>query len=186
MMSGIPYFMYFLFYILFYSSDTESDEPDHPAHPRGTQTMSPEERSTLVSIVVNVLVDLCIIVKLYGLWQAGAFDGPEALQTWARAVLWAVPLAIGGTILLSILAAMVQKIISGESEKAGADERDHRYQLRGMAVTMVVACFGVMAGIIALALGKSAIFGLTVIYFSIAVGALVGDLVRWFSYRVWG
>lgn len=185
-MSGIPYFRSFSFYLLCYSSDTESHQPDQPTHSRGTQSMSPEERSTLVSIVVNILVDLFIIIKLYGLWQSGAFDGPEALQTWARAVLWAVPLAIGGTILLSILAAMVQKVVSGESEKAAADERDHRYQLRGMAVTMVVACFGVMAGIIALALGKSAIFGLTVIYFSMAAGALVGDIVRLLSYRVWG
>lgn len=148
--------------------------------------MSQEERTTLVSIVVNILVDLFIIAKLYGLWQAGAFEGPEALQIWARAVLWAVPLAIGGTILLNIVANIVQNILNSEDAGGVADERDHRYQLRGMAVTMVVACFGVVAGIITLALGQSAIFGLTFIYFSMAAGALVGDGVRLLSYRVWG
>lgn len=149
--------------------------------------MSQEERSTLVSIIMNILVDAFIIVKLYGLWQAGAFEGPDGLQTWARAVLWAVPLAIGGTIILTILASILQNILSGEGKAESiSDERDHTYQLRGMAATMIVASFGTLGGVIALAFGYSAIFGLTFIWFSMAAGVLIGDLTRILSYRVWG
>lgn len=149
--------------------------------------MSKEERSSLVSLLVNLGVDTFIILKLYGLWKIGAFEGAEGLQNWARAVLWCVPLAIGGTILLTVLGNIFQGMISGESTLGSlSDERDRQYQLRGMATTMVLATFGVLGGVVTLALGYSAIFGLTVIWFSMAAGALAGDIVRLLSYRVWG
>lgn len=150
-------------------------------------SVSQEERSTYVSLVVNILVDLFIFAKVYGLWQSGAFETPEALQTWARAVLWAVPLAIGGTILLTVLSKVAQSVLEGEYEPADlTDERDRAYQLRGMAVTMVIATLGVLFGVISLALGQSAIFGLNIIVAGLAASALLGDIVRVMSYRVWG
>lgn len=146
--------------------------------------MSHEERSAVVSILINIGVDIWVIFQLYGLWQAGVFAGPDALQVWARTVLWAILITVVATISAVILVAIVRGILTRD-EDVSSDERDKAYQLRGMAVTMVVASFGTVAAIIALAFGMSGVFAMTTIYFAMSVGALAGDAVRLLSYRVW-
>ncbi len=146
--------------------------------------MSHEERNAVVSILINIGVDIWVIITLYGLWQAGAFAGPDALQIWARTILWAVAMTIVATIALTILVAIVHGILTRD-EDVSTDERDKAYQLRGMAVTMVVASFGTVGAIVALAFGVSGVFAMTTIYFAMSVGALTGDAVRLLSYRVW-
>ena len=114
--------------------------------------MSQEERSAVVSIFVNIAVDLWVILRLWDLWQTGALGGPDGLQIWARTVLWAIPMAIVGTIVLTILAAILHGAITRQPD-IGKDERDTAYQLRGMATTMIVASFGVVAAIVVLCFG---------------------------------
>ncbi len=147
--------------------------------------MSQEERSAAVSILVNSVAVIWLALRLNGLWQSGAFDGPDALQIWARTVLWVIPVAIAGFIGMTIIVAIVHGIVTRDTDTR-SDERDKAYQMRGMAATMVVASIGMVGAIIALALGYSGVFAMTAIYFSTAGGSIVGDVTRIMSYRVWG
>ncbi len=148
--------------------------------------MSQEERSAFVSLAVNLATSLYVIAKLRTLASAGAFDAVDGLSVWAKTVLWAIPIAIGGTIILTILFAIVQGIVTrGQDTATGSDERDRLYQRRGMVATLIVASIGIVGAFIALALGHSAIFGFTCVYFALAAGSLAGDVTRIGSYRVW-
>jgi len=60
--------------------------------------MSQEARSAFISLIVNVTTNLFIALRLRSQNAEGAFGAPDALSVWAKTVLWAVPLAVGGTI----------------------------------------------------------------------------------------
>jgi len=66
------------------------------------------------------------------------------------------------------------------------DERDRKFQLRGMGTTLVGAAMGYVAMIVTLAFGGDTVIGLTIMYASIALGDLVGNIVRIASYRIGG
>lgn len=149
--------------------------------------MSHEQRNIYVAILTSLLVNGYVILRLRGLSASGAFDGPDALQIWARAVLWVIPAAIVLTIVLTILANIVFAIAAREANPDfTVDERDRLFQTRGMIATMVVVSIGFIASIIALAFGWQALTVFTLIYFSFAAGDLIGNLTRLVSYRIGG
>ena len=147
--------------------------------------MSHEERNNIVAIMVNLVTNAYVITRLRGMWASGAFDGPDALMIWARAVLWVIPIAIIGTIILTIVANIVFAIATmDENPDFTVDERDRMFQMRGMVVTMIVASFGYIGALIALAIGWEAIIVFTLIYAAFAAGDLIGNLTKLVSYRI--
>lgn len=149
--------------------------------------MSYEERNAVISIIVTILGNGYIFLRLRDLAASGAFDGPDALQLFARTVLWIIPicivLMIVATILFNILFAIVTL---DENPDFTTDERDKAFQARGMMVTMVISSFGFIGALIALALGRDALFAFVVLYAVFVVGSFIGDMTKLVSYRVGG
>jgi len=149
--------------------------------------MSKEDRDAIISIIMNIGVNGWMLLKLRGMAQAGAFDGSDALQVWALTVIWIVPVCIVAVIVLTIVWAIIEGILHpGESVSGLVDERDRMFRIRGMAVTMVVASFGFVGAIAALAVGWSAVAGFTLIYIGYTIGDLAGNVVKFASYRIGG
>lgn len=149
--------------------------------------MSHEERNAVVALLCNLLVNGYVILRLRGMFAEGLLDGPDALQVWARMVLW----AIGGAILLTIALTILSNILfavftGGERPSFVKDERDEFFGIRAMGMTMFVCAGGLIATIAALATGVSALTGFLIIYFAFAAGSLAGDLVKLASYRAGG
>lgn len=149
--------------------------------------MSYEERNALIALFGNLLINGYVIIRLNGMFASGALDGPDALQVWARMILWAIAagiaLHIGLTILFSILTAIATR---DENPSFVSDERDKMFGIRAMGMTMFVVAFGFVGSIIGLALGWSGLTAYLVIYFSFALGSLAGDMVKLASYRAGG
>jgi hypothetical protein len=143
--------------------------------------MSNQERASIVAIITNLLLNGYVIYRLSQLHSVGALSGDDALVVWARSIMWIIPAAIGLTIILNILIAI---LANDRDCRSVVDERDRVFQLRGMSITLFSVGVGFTAMILALAFGWSAIAGLTVLYGSIALGDLVGNAVRFASYRV--
>ena len=144
-------------------------------------SLCPQERVCLVAIATNLLVSGYVLFRHLELSGSGALEGADATMTWARMVLWAVPVTIGLTVGLNVLvAAMV-----GDG-KCGAppDERDRLFRLRGMSTTGVVFGFGFLGSLIGLATGWAPLYGIISIYVAATVADLVGNFVRLLCYRM--
>jgi hypothetical protein len=149
--------------------------------------MSKEDRDAIISIIMNIGVNGWMLLKLRTMARAGAFDGPDALQVWAMTVIWIVPVCIVAVIVLTTVWIVVGQIMNpGEPVSELVDERDRMFRIRGMAVTMVVASFGFVGAIAALAWGWSAVAGFTLIYIGYTIGDLAGNIVKFASYRIGG
>ena len=143
--------------------------------------MSPQERASVVGLFTGLLLSTYASVRLWQLFGADAFTGEDAVLIWARAIVWIIPAAfaicIGSHVVFTVMAR------SG-GQRNIADERDQLFQFRGMSVLVMAFAVGFMGMIIALALGVSAVVGLTIMYASVAIGDITSNVVRIASYRM--
>lgn len=118
--------------------------------------MSYGEREALTGLIT------CLIVIGLFLWQlsaqnaSGAFDGPDALQVWARAVLVLIGWSIGIAIVVSILFAILYGILTGERADDRRDERDRDIDRRSLTWAWYLLSFGLLGVIVSLAFGDTA------------------------------
>lgn len=143
--------------------------------------MSHQERASLIAILTSLVVNTFVIVRMWQLRGAGAFAGEDAIAVWATVLAWAFPAAIGATILFNVLFKLAER---GRGEPRIMDERDRRFQVRGLSVTFGAVVVGYMTMIFGLAFGWQAIVGLSVLYASLAIGDILGNAVRFASYRI--
>jgi len=143
--------------------------------------MCHQERASIVAVVTSLLVNGYVIAGHLELSRAGALSGPDATMLWARMMLWAIPAAIGLTILLNVLFALATKDrVLGST----VDERDRLFELRGRSTTLIVFGLGFVAAMGGLALGWMPLTGIIAFWASAALADLVGNLVRVASYRI--
>ena len=76
-----------------------------------------QDRNNIVSIVVGLAVNFYIISRLIDLNAAGAFDAPDAVNVWARTVVWVIPIAIAATIAGTIIFNIGYAIATGNDMK---------------------------------------------------------------------
>jgi len=146
--------------------------------------MTYQDRNTVVSILMNLAVSAFVILRLLDMNASGLFDGPDAVNNWARAVIWLIPLGIVGTIIGTILFNIVFAIATNQPKTSFIiDERDKLFERRGSIAIIAFAGVGFVCAVIALALDASALTGFNIIYFGMALGALAADIIKFASYR---
>ena len=143
-----------------------------------------QDRNNLISIAVTLLVNAYVIVRLFQMSASGAFDGPDAINLWAQMVIWVIPIAIVANIAGTILFNIGYAIVTGQAKPSFlVDERDKLFDRRGMIAMVLFVMVGFLAAILSLALGASALIGFNIVYFSMALGSITGDVVKFISYR---
>ncbi len=143
-----------------------------------------QDRNNVVSIIINLVVNGYIVLRLLAMNEAGAFEGPDAVNVWAKTVVWVIPISIVLTIIGTILFNIGHAIMTGDAKPSFVvDERDRLFEQRSMIAVTIFAAFGFIVAIVMLALNWSALFGFNIIYFSMALASLAGDVVRFISYR---
>lgn len=146
--------------------------------------MTYRDRNNVVSILVSLAVNSYIVLRLLQMEQAGLFDGPDAVNIWARMVIWAIPISIAATIIGTILFNIGHAIVTGNAKPSFiVDERDRLFDRRGIIAIVVLAGAGFISSIIALALDHSALTGFNIMFFAMALGSMAADLTKFISYR---
>lgn len=146
--------------------------------------MSFEERNSLSGLATSLIAWAVMGGSLWQKFQIGAFDGPDGAKLWAQSMLWLILIGIGLGIALSVLFAIIDGIIHGkDAANTQTDERDHLIALLGNRIVLVTVSIGIVGAIIAMALGWSAVAGLTLIVASCAIGDTIGTGYKVYRYR---
>jgi hypothetical protein len=146
--------------------------------------MTYEERNNLVGILTGIVMICAYIWRISDLNVAGAFDGPDGLMIWARAVLWLIGVGIVLTIITTILFSILHSIFTNNAAPSMiVDERDRMIGIWGMRVTWVVCSLAFIAAMFALAFGWTPFAILNMIVAGFAVGDLAGNLAKFGLYR---
>ena len=146
--------------------------------------MNSEERNVWVALVSSLIVNAWFASRIQGMFQDGTATAPDGLQIWAQTILWVVPAAIVVTIALTILAAILQAMVTGDDRVIFLkDERDRQFELWGLGATMLFMVFGFFGSMIGLAFGVSAFVAFNLVYLTFFLGDLAGNLVKLGLYR---
>ncbi|MDG1736535.1 MAG: hypothetical protein P8L68_11045 [Paracoccaceae bacterium] len=151
--------------------------------------MSHEEKNTVLQIIIGVVVNIYVILKVRELYSSGVMDGPDAIQIWANTMFWVIifaivagiVMAIIGTIIFSILEAM----ITGEADQNFiSDERDKMIANTGNKITVGFTGFGFIALIAGIKFGYQPVDCLVVLMFCFSLGGLFGEFTKLARYRM--
>lgn len=135
--------------------------------------MSFTERSVVAEMIAAVCVFTYFGATIFTNSLSGAYDGPDGLMLWARAVLWMIGTAIVVSIVIAIGVVMIYYFVTGEEVDDLKDERDHRIAGFGWQVNAIVISIGFVGAIALLAYGLRAPVALN----TILVGFMAGDLL---------
>lgn len=141
------------------------------------------EREALTSLLTSLIVLGLFLWQLTTQHAAGGFDGPDALQIWARSVLILIAWSIGIAIAVTIAFAILQGILTGERPDDRRDERDRDIDRRVLTWAWYMLSFGILGVIIDLALGSSAFRAMNLILALCALSEIFKDSAKLFLYR---
>lgn len=160
--------------------------------------MSYQEKKTLLSIIISVL--MIVSYSIYAFGKAG-MEHINDLQFWAKTILIFIGIGIVALIviqivfhiLMAISKAIRQKMSENEvdEEEIGRsmrvetteDEMDKMIELKSNTFGYSIMGLGFMAGLIAIAFGASAVAMLNILFFSTWTGSIIEALMQIRYYR---
>lgn len=160
--------------------------------------MSYQEKRTLLSIIISVL--MIVSYSIYAFGKAG-MEHMNDLQFWAKTILIFIGIGIIAMIILQIVfhilmaisRAIRQKLSENEVDEeeigrsmrveTSEDEMDKMIELKSNRFGYTIMGLGFMAGLIAIAFGASAVAMLNILFFSTWVGSFVEALMQIRYYR---
>ncbi|MFM7443799.1 MAG: hypothetical protein ACKO2N_07780 [Tabrizicola sp.] len=145
--------------------------------------MSMGEREAVMGLITMLIVLALFLWRMTGLAEAGLFDGPDALQTWARSVLMLVAWSIGIAILVAIAFHILYSILTGEKPDDRRDERDRDIDRRALIWAWYLLSFGLLGVIVDVALGASAFRAMNLVLALCMLSEFFKDGLKIWLYR---
>lgn len=145
--------------------------------------MSYSEREAATGLITSLIVLGLFLWRLSGQHDAGLFDGPDALQIWARSVLILVAWSIGIAIVVTIGFHIAYAALTGEKTDDVRDERDRDIERRALTWAWYLLSFGLLGVIIDLALGASALRAMNLVLALCALSEIFKDALKFWLYR---
>ncbi len=145
--------------------------------------MSYAEREALTSLITTLIVVAFFALSLPSQHAQGIFAGPQALQVWARSVLFIVAISLGIAIAVPIVFHILYKLMTSEPIDDRRDERDREIERRAVTWAWYLLSFGILGAIINLALGATAVSAMNTILALCLVAEIFKDLFKLWHYR---
>ena len=146
--------------------------------------MNSEERNTWVGLFSSLMINGWFYSRIWEMLYDGTATAPDAMQIWARTVIWVIPVSIIATIALTVLATIVQAILTGDKSPTFLkDERDTKFEMWGMGAMMLLAVAGFLGAMGALALGYSGFIAFNLIYLGFSLGDVASNVLKLILYR---
>lgn len=141
------------------------------------------EREAAMGLITMLIVLVLFLWRMTGLAEAGMFDGPDALQTWARSVLILVAWSIGIAILVAIVFHILYAALTGEKPDDRRDERDRDIDRRALIWAWYLLSFGLLGVIVDVALGASAFRAMNLVLALCMLSEFFKDGLKIWLYR---
>jgi uncharacterized membrane protein len=142
--------------------------------------MEQKEKQVLVSVIASLT-----IIVFYSLWVYSKYieSNPEVindLRFWGRSFIVLIPVAIITQIVIHILFAIINKIVTGEDSSDKDDERDKLIELKSLRVSHWIFVVGFTLAMGAVALGME----LWVMFVTLIFSGFLSDLIS-SSVKIW-
>jgi hypothetical protein len=115
--------------------------------------MGQQEKQSIVSIFGSVLVIGFYSMYIYRNYIAADAELLNDFQFWGKSFLWLIPVGIVVQIVIHIIFAIANRIVTGEDIDDFSDERDKLIELKSIRISHWIFVLGFMISMGSLALG---------------------------------
>lgn len=145
--------------------------------------MGHQEKQSIVSIIGSVL-----IIGFYSLYVYRHYiqADPELLnnyQFWGKSFLYLIPIAIVLQIVIHIVFAIANRIITNEDMPGFTDERDKLIELKSIRISHWIFIFGFMLSMGSLAMGMKPFVMFLTLVSSGFMASLASEVAKIIYYR---
>jgi len=145
--------------------------------------MGHHEKQSIVSIIGSVLVMGFYSLYIYRNYIQADLDLLNNFQFWGKSFLYLIPVSIVVQIVIHIVFAIANRIITNEDMPDITDERDKLIELKSIRISHWIFIFGFMLAMGSLALGmKPYVMFLTLIS-SGFLASLASEVTKIIHYR---
>lgn len=145
--------------------------------------MGHHEKQSLVSIIGSVLIIAFYSMYVYKNYVAGNLEILNDFQFWGKSFLYLIPISIVVNIVIHIVFAIANRIITQEDIPDITDERDKLIELKSIRISHWIFIFGFMLSMGSLAMGmKPYVMFLTLIS-SGFLASLASEVAKIIYYR---
>lgn len=145
--------------------------------------MEHKEKQAIVSIIGSVLIIGIYSKYVYNNYIDGDLEILNDFQFWGKSFLYLIPITIVAQIVIHIVFAIVNRIVTQEDMSDLTDERDKLIELKSIRISHWIFVFGFMMAMGSLAMGmKPYVMFLTLISFGF-LASLASEVAKIIYYR---
>lgn len=115
--------------------------------------MDYQERKSIINMLSTIIVLGIYYWSVFERFESQIMSTDEQLQFWAKAILIAIPISIGNKIVVMIVFALINYIITREEISCFEDERDKLIELKSTRNSYFIFGMGFVFSLVVLAFG---------------------------------
>jgi len=114
--------------------------------------MDIKEKQILVTTISLILIFVSYSMYVYKIYVVPDFDIVNDFKFWGKAFLYLIPIAIVAQIIIHIIFAIINKIVTNEDIESKSDERDKFIELKALRISHWVFTGGFIFSMVTLVL----------------------------------
>ncbi len=142
-----------------------------------------QEKRSMVNLITTPLLFIVYYLYVYSQYQSQSIAAGADLSFWAKYILILMPVMIIPKIIIYIVFAIINKIITDEKITDTEDEMDKLIDLKASRNGSIVFMIGFMLAMTALVFGWSAHAMFIIILGSLMVSGIFGEASMFYYYR---
>ena len=145
--------------------------------------MGHQEKQSIVSIIGSVLIIGFYSMYVYRNYIAGDLEMLNNFQFWGKSFLYLIPIGIVVQIVIHIVFAIANRIITQEDIRDITDERDKLIELKSIRISHWIFILGFMLAMGSLAMGMEPYVMFLTLISSGFLASLASEVAKIIYYR---
>ncbi len=145
--------------------------------------MDNKEKQVLVTTISLILIFLCYSLYVYNTYVVINFNIINDFKFWGKTFLVLIPVTIVAQIVIHIIFAIINKIVTNEDLESKSDERDKLIELKALRISHWVFTAGFMLSMVSLVLDMPAYAMFIILIASGFLSGLASGIAKIYFYR---
>lgn len=145
--------------------------------------MDTKEKQILVTVITSFLIVAGYSYYVYLTQVADNIQIIDDVKFWGKSFLILIPVALIGQIIVHIIFAIINKIVTNEDLDHRSDERDKLIELKTIRISHWVFVLGFLLAMSTLAMGMQIWVMFIVLLVSGFIASMLSELMKIYYYR---
>jgi len=147
------------------------------------EKISIQEKQILVSLITSVLILAIYSLYVYQKYMVGNMAIINDFKFWGKAFLFLIPVSIAAQIIIHIVFAIVNKILTNEDISTISDERDKLIELKSVRISHWIFILGFLLAMGSQAFGMQPWVMFITLIFSGFLASVIAEIAKFYFYR---